>query len=164
MLLTEYLEHCTLITRKSLSLARTAFFITTVCLAGCDALFIKRVELQRPNDPFQAKTYETKKTTIISTIDRIAADNNLSCRTRQGVARYCSKPPRTLVAFEDKHGFAICLFVLGTNWEKSKFTRLAETLEGALISSLPDTNLSVSLPDELPECIIPPDVSQRIVQ
>lgn len=123
---------------------------------GCDSLFVKRIELQKPIDSLQIKIYEHNKTKIVSTIDGIATNNNMFCNTTLDIIRYCNQPPQTLVVFEDKSGFFVCLFMFGMDWEKNKFLHLAKTLEEAIIKSLPNTNLSISRPDELPECSVPP--------
>lgn len=156
MLLIQCYKQCILNIVRRLLLKNIAFFISMLFLTGCDALFVKRVELQRPHDRFQLEAYESRKAILVSTIDRIASDNMMSCSVRPGLSRFCSQPPKTVVAFEETHGFVVCLFMLGADWEKTKFLRLAETLERELTVSLPDTTLKVSHTDELPECVIPP--------
>jgi hypothetical protein len=155
MLLIAYSQRCVLIVRKSIFLVKAVFLIAVFCLSGCDTFFVKRIELQRPSEPLQMRAYEDNKTKIISVIDRIASDNNMTCRKDPLLSRDCDRQPESIVAFEDKQGFTICFFMIGGPFGESKFLHLAETLEKALISSLPDTNLRVSLPDEFPECIIP---------
>jgi hypothetical protein len=142
-------------------LSRTVFVSVVLCLSACDSLFIKRIQIEKPKDQSQLQNYEYQKNVIASTIDRIASDNNMSCKTRQNVSRYCSHPPRTLVAFEDKQGFVVCLFMLGTDFGKSKFLRLSETIEETLIRSLPNIHFKISSSDELPECTIPQENAVR---
>ena len=143
---------------------RIIFILAIFCLAGCDVLFVKRIELIRPNDPLQIKTYENNKTTIISTIDHFATNNDLACKDRQGVSRSCRHQPTSIVAFEDKNGFAICLFMLGIGWEGGQFLHLSETLEKMLNENIQGTKLISSQPDELPECHVPPDLNLQKAQ
>ncbi|MGD0959773.1 MAG: hypothetical protein ABSB19_08205 [Methylomonas sp.] len=128
-------------------------------LTGCDTLFVKRFDLQRPINSSLITNYEVNKDKIISAIDHVASDYNLSCRKRQGVFRDCKLQPKSIVAFEDNQGFTTCLFMLGMPFEESKFVQLADALEKALKDSVTEgAKLSISPTEKLPECKVPKEI------
>lgn len=137
------------------ALSKLVLVVNILFMTGCDVLFIKKIELQRPNDLSQIKIYENDIKMLISTIDNFILETNMLCRTRQGFFRYCDKQPKTLVAFEDKSGFVVCIFMLGTNWEREEFMHLSELLENSFTTVLPGIKFKSSRPNELPECKLP---------
>ena len=153
MLLNFTFRHGALSVRTSphRGLLNTLLLSATLCLSGCDVVHIKRIDLVKPNNPLQIRTYENNKTAMLSAIDRIASE----CRKSLGLSRDCRLQTESLVAFEDKDRFSICLFMLGGPFEDSQFLHLTKTLEKALTDSVPGTALSVSPADAIAYCNVP---------
>ena len=133
-------------------LLNTLLLSATLYLSGCDAFYIKRIDLVRPNEPLQIKAYQDNKTAMLSALDRFALENKMTCKNSPRLSRDCTQQPRSLVAFEDKDRFSICLFMIGIGLESHQFYYLTKTLEKALTDSVPGTALSVSPADGIVEC------------
>lgn len=127
-------------------------FLNLLILSGCDTLLIKRIDIEKNNE---SKNFLDQRSIIISVIDSFITENNLSCRPRDGLIRFCDQTPKTLVAFEGNDSFTVCLFMLGPAWEKNKFYNFSSRMEHALISKMPSVHIIGSLPNELPQCSIP---------
>ena len=136
-------------------LLNTLLLSATLYLSGCDAFYIKRIDLVRPNEPLQIKAYQDNKTAMLSALDRFALENKMTCKNSPRLSRDCTQQPRSLVAFEDKDRFSICLFMIGIGLESHQFYYLTKTLEKALTDSVPGTALSISPADEIVECRTP---------
>ena len=128
-------------------------FIGLLISSGCDTLIVKRIDINKQNN--QLNNYLKQRSTIISIIDSFIIENNLSCKPRSGLIRYCDQIPKTLVAFEDDNNFTICLFMLGPTWEKNKFYSLSSKIEKSLINEIPSIHVNKSLPGESLQCSIP---------
>ena len=158
MLLNFTFRHGALSVRTSphRGLLNTLLLSATLYLSGCDAFYIKRIDLVRPNEPLQIKAYQDNKTAMLSALDRFALENKMACKNSPGLSRDCDhQQTESLVAFEDKNKFSICLFMLGGPFEDSQFLHLTKTLEKALTDSVPGTALSISPADEIVECRTP---------
>ena len=158
MLLNSTFRHGALSVRRSLyrGLLNTLLLSATLYLSGCDVSFVTRIDLVRPNEPLQIKAYQDNKTAMLSALDRFALENKMACKNSPGLSRDCDhQQTESLVAFEDKDRFSICLFMIGIGLESHQFYYLTKTLEKALTDSVPGTALSVSLADEIAYCNVP---------
>ncbi len=124
-------------------------------LTGCDVLYVKRMDLPKPNNILELKNYKKEKDLILSVIDQFVLNMGMSCKQNRDLSRFCTKSPLTLVAFENKSGFVMCLFKLGTSWEKKKFFQLSDSLQLKIKNKLHSEQVVFSLPEEVPECEVP---------
>ena len=65
------------------------------------------------------------------------------------------KQPQTIVAFENKSGFVVCLFMLGSSREKVDFLRISNSLQQLIRKNLNSDRIIFSPSEKLPECIFP---------
>ncbi len=144
--------------KKSFIRMVAVFFTTALFLTGCDRILVKRIDLQRPIDPSQIRMYEENKAKIVLAIDRVASVDNLSCTSKEGFIRFCTRyrAADKLVVFEEKQGFSTCFIVDGTPFDDNEFVQFASILEKALSDSVQGTKLIISPIEKLPECVFPP--------
>jgi hypothetical protein len=121
-----------------------SLLIFSLSLEGCDAYFLAQYKIASPAVDIQPK--------LASVVDAFSTLHGLSCEAMKSDVRNCHKQPLHIITRSAGKQFVVCLAMIGTEWDSSKFQRMSAELRGLVSNEFKDVSGPSNSQEASAEC------------
>jgi len=118
--------------------------IFSLSLVGCDAYFLAQYKIATPAVDVQPK--------LAFVVDAFSVRYGLRCEATKSDVRSCHKQPFHIVARSAGKQFVVCLAMIGTEWDSSKFQRMSAELRSLVSKEFKDVSGPSNSQEASAEC------------
>ena len=116
-------------------MTRSAYLVilslVAFALSACDDWFSRHVEVAGPDTASFALDSPSTQA-VLATVREYAAQANLRCPSVNELPFECSRTPIRVRVQLSEHGLVVCYFAHGASFERGKFGRRMDQLQGLL--------------------------------